>query len=37
MELSLNAKALGLAFKNMTKCFNMSLLGFQYPLNLLQS
>ena len=33
--LSVNAKALGLAIKNITKWFKESLLGFQYPLNLL--
>ena len=30
----MNAKAFGLAVKNITKCFNVSLCGFQYPLNL---
>ena len=35
--MSLNVKAFGLTVKNITKCFNMSLLGFQYPLNLLHS
>ena len=30
----MNAKAFGLADKNITKWLNVSLLGFQYPLNL---
>ena len=30
----MNTKAFGLAVKNITKWLNVSLLGFQYPLNL---
>ena len=30
----MNAKAFGLAVKNIMKCFNVSLRGFQYLLNL---
>ena len=36
-EWSMNVKAFGLAIKNKTKWHNKSLLGFQYPLCLLQS
>ena len=35
--MSLNAKAFGLAIKNITIWFNVSLLGFQHLLNLQHS